>query len=169
MKIRPRVFSGEADGEDVEGWLLHFEGVCVASSIYDDAQRIALLTISVEGEAARWARARGRWLQAEHRQWNDVKLEFIERFTDDDLEERINASLKALKQGENESVKCYLSRFRELIAWSDEATEDSWYRSWVGGLRADLREAVRFVGYRGLDSAVRTALRKETQLATWDC
>ena len=55
-----------------------------------------------------------------------MKLEFIERFTDDDLEERINASLKALKQGENESVKCYLSRFRELIARSDEATEDSW-------------------------------------------
>ena len=45
MKIRPRVFSGETDGEDVEGWLLHFEGVCVASGIFDDAQRIALLTV----------------------------------------------------------------------------------------------------------------------------
>ena len=90
-----------------------------------------------------------------------MKLEFIESFTDDDLEERINASLKTLKQGANKSVKCYLSRFCELIARSDEATEDSWYHSWVGGLRADLREAVRFIGYRGLDSAAWTALRKE--------
>ena len=60
MKIRPPLFSGEADGENVEGWLLHFKGVCVASGIFDDAQRIALLTVSVEGEAERWARARGQ-------------------------------------------------------------------------------------------------------------
>ena len=53
MKIHPRGFSGETDGEDVEGWLLPFEGVCVVSGIFDDAQRIALLTVSVEGEAAR--------------------------------------------------------------------------------------------------------------------
>ena len=82
MKIRPHVFSGEADGEDVEGLLLHFEGVCVASGIFDYAQRIVLLTVSMEGEAERWACARGRWLQAKRRQWDDVKLEFIERFTD---------------------------------------------------------------------------------------
>ena len=51
MKIRPRIFWGEAEGEDVEGWLLHFKGVCVTSEIFDNAQRIALLTVSVEGEA----------------------------------------------------------------------------------------------------------------------
>ena len=38
MKIRPCPFSGEFGGEDVEGWILHFEGVCIASGIYADAQ-----------------------------------------------------------------------------------------------------------------------------------
>ena len=168
MKIRPRTFTGEAGGEDVEGWILHFEGVCVASGIYDDTQKIALLTVCVEDEAARWTRAYGRWLQAPGRSWDDVKQEFVQRFLDDDIEERVNASLKALKQGANETVKEYLSRFRELVARSNEATENAWYRSWVGGLRADLREAVRFVGYRGLESAVRTALRKENAGRTVD-
>ena len=67
MKIRPRPFSGECGGEDVEGWILHFEGVCIASGLYEAAQRIALLTVCVEGEAARWARAYGRWLQCGER------------------------------------------------------------------------------------------------------
>ena len=68
MKIRSCIFWGEADGEDVEGWLLHFEGVCVMPGIFDATQRIALLIVSVEGEAKQWARAYGTWLQAKHRQ-----------------------------------------------------------------------------------------------------
>ena len=161
MKIRPLPFSGKCGGEDVKGWILHFEGVCIVSGIYADAQQIALLTVCVEGEAARWARAYGRWLQASERTWEEVKNDFVVRFLEEDLEERVNASLKALRQGATEIVKEYLGRFKELVSRSGEATEEGWYQSWVGGLRPELREAVRFVGYRNLDSATRTATRKE--------
>ena len=60
MKIRPRPFSGEDGGEDVEGWLLHFEGVCIAFAISEDAQQIAQLSMCVEGEATRWPCALGQ-------------------------------------------------------------------------------------------------------------
>ena len=39
--------------EDVEGWLLHFEGICVANGVTEDAKKIALLTVSTTEEATR--------------------------------------------------------------------------------------------------------------------
>ena len=145
----------------MEGWLLHFEGICVAGGVNEDAQKIALLTVSTSGEATRWVRARSRWLFDEDRTWNEIKDAFRERFLEDDIEDQVNAALKTLRQREGESVKEYVSRFRELLARSDEATEDAWYRSWVDGLREPLREAVKFIGYRDLESAAEIATRKE--------
>ena len=84
-----------------------------------------------------------------------------ERFTDDDIEEKIHASLKSLRQEDSETVREYLGRFRELVARSSEVEEAVWYRSWVEGLTRPLHEAVVYARYQDLDETAKIARRKE--------
>ena len=96
-------------GEDsVEGWLIHFENICAVNDTTDDAQKIALLSVSTAGAATRWVRTNARWLSQEGRTWIDVKKRFQERFEDVDIEEKIYACLKSLRQGDAETVREYL-------------------------------------------------------------
>ena len=80
MRMRPRPFSGTDALEDVEGWLLHFEGICVANGVTEDAKKIALLMVSTTEEATRWVRAHARWLMRPGRVWTEVKNALIVRF-----------------------------------------------------------------------------------------
>ena len=100
--------------------------------------------------------------------WTEVKNALIVRFQDENIEDRVNAALKAIRQGPQETVKEYLSRFRELLARLGEATEHAWYRSWVDGLRPHLREAVRSTGYTSLSDAADIAARKESTAGDLD-
>ena len=101
------MFGGEEDGEDAEGWLLHFESICAVNGRDNDTQKIALLSVSTTGAATSWVRANARWLNVEGRSWEEVKERFLERFEDQDIEEKIYTSLKTLQQGAAESVREY--------------------------------------------------------------
>ena len=83
------------------------------------------------------------------------------RFKDDNIDEKIHARLKSLRQEDSEAVSEYLERFEELMARSTEVEEAAWYRSWVEGLTRPLHEAVVYAGYRDLDDAAKIARRKE--------
>ena len=109
MRLRPRQYSGR--DEDVDCWLQHFEGICVAGGITEEAQKIALLGVSLTGIAAQWARANGRWLNHTDRTWNEVKTRFLQRFEERDLEARLYEQLRRMKQRDNERVRDYLGRF----------------------------------------------------------
>ena len=161
MRLRPRTFSGEEDEDDVEGWLLHFESICEVNGTNADGQKIALLSVSTAGAATRWVRTNSRWMSEDGRTWAQVKDRFKQRFEDDDVEEKVHACLKALHQGEKETVREYLGRFRELITRSNQVQENSWYRSWVEGLLPSLRETVMCEGYTDLEEASTLAQRKE--------
>ena len=161
MRLRPQTCSGDVGEDDVEGWVIHFENICAVNGTTGDAQKIALLSVSTAGAMTRWVRTNARWLSQEGRTWIDVKQRFQERFEDVDIEEKIYACLKSLRQGDAETVREYLGRFRELVACSTEVEEGVWYRSWVEGLLPPLHEAVMFTGYQNLEEASTLALRKE--------
>ena len=76
-----------------------------------------------------------------------MRNKFRGRFADDDIEEKIYASLKSLRQEDSETVREYLGRFRELMARSSEVEEAVWYRSWVEGLTRPPHEAVVYAEY----------------------
>ena len=105
MRLRPRTFSGEAEEDDVQGWLIHFDNICAVNGTSSDAQKIALLSVSTTGAATRWVRTNARWLSQDGQTWSEVRNKFRERFTDDDIEEKIHASLKSLRQKDSETIK----------------------------------------------------------------
>ena len=94
MHLRPRLFGGEEDGEDVEGWLLHFESICAVNGRDNDSQKIALLSVSTTGAATSWSWTNTRWVNVEGQSWEEVKERFLEPFEDQDIEEKIYAYLK---------------------------------------------------------------------------
>ena len=105
-------------------------------------------------------RTNARWLSQDGQTWSEVKNKFRERFIDDDIEEKIHASLKSLRQEDNKTIREYLGRFREWVACSSEVEEAVWYRSWVEGLTRPLHETVVYTGYRDLDDAAKIARQK---------
>ena len=58
MRLRPRTFSDEAETDDVEGSRYISTHICAVNGTTIDAQKIALLSVSTTGTAARWARTR---------------------------------------------------------------------------------------------------------------
>ena len=111
MRLRPWTFSGDVGEDNVEGWLIHFENICAVNGTTDDAEKTALLSVSTAGAATRWVRTNARWLSQEGRTWGAVKQKFKDRFEDVDIEEKIYACLKSLRQGDAETVREYLGRF----------------------------------------------------------
>ena len=158
--MQPRTFSREAEEDDVEGWLIHFDNICVVNGTTSDTQKIALLSMSTTGAATRWVQTNARCLSQDGQTWSEVKNKSRERFTDDDIEEKIHASLKSLRQQDSETIREYLGRYRELVARSSELEEAIWYRSWMEGLTRPLHEVVVYAGYQDLNDGAKIARRK---------
>ena len=109
--------------DNVEGWLIHFDNICAVNGTTSDAQKIALLSMSTTGAAARWVWTNANWLSQDEQTCSEARNKLRERFTNDDIEEKIHASVKSLRQEDSETIREYLGRFRELVARSSKVKE----------------------------------------------
>ena len=66
---------------------MHFDNICAIKDTTSGAQKI--LPVRATGAATRWVRTNARWLSQDGQTWSEVRNEFGERFTDDDMEEKI--------------------------------------------------------------------------------
>ena len=160
MRLRPQTFSGEAEEDDVEGWLLHFDNICDVNGTMREAQKIGLLSVSATSTATRWVQTNARWPNQDVQTLLEVRNKFRERFTNDDVEEKIHASLKSLRQEDSETVREYLGRIRELVVRSSEVEEAVWYRSRMEGLTRPVHEAVIYSRYQDINDAAKILRRK---------
>ena len=84
VKIIPRIFTGEADNngvvEDPRTWLMHFEKVCRPNGWNEDADKLQVFMVFLEGEAGDWYDVNSEWVANDQRTWEQVKAAFTTCF-----------------------------------------------------------------------------------------
>ena len=79
----------------------------------DEAHLIMLFPMSLSGAAQRWFAS----LDASRRRtWDDLAQEFLRQFAFNTVIDVSRRELEALRQGPDESVTSFISRWREKIA-----------------------------------------------------
>ncbi|RVW84684.1 Transposon Tf2-2 polyprotein [Vitis vinifera] len=79
----------------------------------DEAQMIMLFPLSLSGAAQRWFASLD---PSRHRTWVDLGQEFIRQYSFNTVVDVSRRELEALRQGPDESITSFISRWREKIA-----------------------------------------------------
>src|SRR3954454_6201399 len=109
VKFMARPFSGVV--EDPGCWLDHYEMICGANGWNGDTQSIRNLPTCLTGEAEEWFWIEKDWLDAEDREWEEVKARLTERFRPLDFYERIEEQLREPVQKKGEKTQAYAERY----------------------------------------------------------
>lgn len=149
-------------GEDPTKWFnrvaqfFEFQGT-------SDNQKVPLATFHLEGEVNQW----WQWLCRAYREegrvvtWELFKKKLLARFGPIDCEDFDEALSKIRQIG---SLRDYQKEFERLGNWVDGWSQKAFVRSFMGGIRLEISEAIRMFKPKTLKEAISLARMKDEQL-----
>lgn len=115
MKLRPRIFSGDGT-EDPAWWIQAFERVARANGWNGHVEKIQSAVSCFTAEADKWVHAEHSWIDHPDTTWETFKDRLTLRFRSDRFNEKLEANLRSIKQGNQESVQTYAERFKSGVS-----------------------------------------------------
>jgi hypothetical protein len=170
--INMPMFNGKED-EDVGDWIRQFEVAFTASGKNDNAngtRKAAIAATCLRGSALQWYNRMKEAAAGNLVNWanndndNDFKHRIDREFTRPDVRRRKMIELGKIRQNNDESVKDYTRRFRNIlrIATRGNALHDDYQVDfYIRGLEPTVGYNVRRQNPANLNDAVRQARREE--------
>lgn len=163
-KRRPPIFFGEPDPAVAEAWLKQFTKLLEVLNVVDVADRIALASFQLQGEADHWWDLLKTTQNVETMTWQNFVDAFNGKYFPAPVKQAMIQEFLVLKQG-SRNVTQYAARFEELARHAEDVvkTDEAKARRFEWGLDTKIRGIVMSHDFRTYAQVVKCALMIERE------
>src|SRR5947208_1167114 len=165
-RYNPPRYTGRGTAVQSEEWMRAFTKILDAMGITADADRVRIASLHLDAQADEWWEGMTRARRAETYTWDEFvrafNVRFFPRATRQDLADRF----QNLKQGENQSITDYHSRFIQLGRFAPQsvvADEPGMTWKFHKGLRPEYRIHLASHDHEQVELLKNAALKMETE------